>query len=414
MFIARFQRAQLLLQTHRTEEAVKELRETIADAPEFGPAYALLALCLSEDADAPLDEPMRLALRAVALDPENAFVHYALSFVLFKKKEYEEADKAIRKAIESDQDDPDYPAFRGSMFLARRRREDAKKMFLEALALDADHHQSLTLLAQVESQLGNIKEAERIAARAVQNAPEDADAHVARGYSFVYSDRPREAFESFREALRLEPNDEYARQGLLQALQMHHFFYRGMFRFFAWMNRLSASMQWGLIIGLLIGYNILRGVMRQHPEWMPILLPLVVLYLLFVFMSWISEPITFFFLLFNRWGRLAMYRRQKLAGLVFATFLPLGILGMVFPNGSLPVFLTAATLLLTMIPLTCALRADDPKRRLIYGLYTLAMAGMVLTSYLVDNPVLLIVAMWMLVGFQFLANYCAIRSSSPR
>ena len=413
LYFSRLRRAQLLLQTDRVDEAVKELRGMISDAPDFGPAYGLLALCLA-DKDGAIEEADRLARRAVALDPENAFGHYTMSYVLFKQKEYEGADLAIRNAIELEQDDPDYHSFRGSMFLARNRREEAKRMFLEALAIDPDHHQSLTLLSQIESQLGNVEEARRIAAQAVQNSPEDADAHVARGYSFIYSHRPKEAFEAFREALRLEPNSEHARSGLLHALQMHHFFYRGMFTFFSFMNRLSSSMQWGLIIGLLVGYNILRSLARQHPEWAPLILPLIVLYLLFAFMSWITEPLTYFFLFFSRWGRLAMNWRQKLSGLVFATFLPLGILGILFAGNSDIVFLTGLTLLLTMIPLTHTLQADDLRRRSIFGLYTLGMAGMILAAFLAQNAAFISVAVLMLIGFQFLANYFSIRSTSPQ
>lgn len=412
----RFQRAQLLLQTHRIGEAEKELRSILNDDPEFVPAYALLALCLMESENG-IKEAGELAGKAIALEPEFAFGHYVLAHVLFRQKKYDDADRAICKAIELESDDPDYLGFRGAMFLARNRRTEAKESLLKALAEDPDHHQSLTLLAQLESQLGNVAEAGRIAEQAVQNAPEDADAHVARGYSFVYAHRPKEAFEAFREALRLEPNSEYARTGLLQALQMHHFFYRGMFGFFAWMNRLSASLQWGLIIGLLIGYNILIGVMRANPEWTPFILPLIILYLLFAFMSWVSEPISFFLLLFSRWGRLAMKRRQKIAGMIFVVFLLGGIAGLAYTiQHERPLWLFGLSfgMLLTVIPLTCALRADEKKTQIVFGLYTLGMAALIAAAFIVVNPTLLTVAIWMLVGFQFLANYYSIRSAMPQ
>jgi tetratricopeptide (TPR) repeat protein len=271
------------------------------------------------------------------------------------------------------------------------------------------------MLSQIESQLGNVEEAKRIADQAVQNAPENTDAHMARGYSFIYSNHPQEAFEAFREALRLEPNNEFARSGLLRALQMHHFFYRGMFRFFALMNRLSASVQWGLLIGFFIGYRILMTLMRQHPGWTPIILPVVILYVLFAFMSWISEPVTFFLLLFNRWGRLAMNGRQKLAGLVFATFLPLGTLGLLYVikhREPVWLFLLSFGLLLTMIPITCVLRTDDKRTRRIYSLYTLAMIGVLIVSFF--DPVFISLAILMFIGFQFLANYYSIRSTTPQ
>ncbi|MDR3110347.1 MAG: tetratricopeptide repeat protein [Planctomycetaceae bacterium] len=410
ILFTRFERAQLLMQTKRTTDAVKELRGIIDDAPDFAPAYALLAFCYVDEVKPPQD-PLEIARRAVALDPENAFGHYVVSFILLLRKEYDDADAAIRKAIELDRNDPDYLAFRGVIFMSRNRREEAKQFFLEALAIDPEHHQSLTMLSQIESQLGNVEEAQRIAQLAVKNEPENAHAHIASGYSFIYSNQPKEAFEAFREALRLDSNNEGAREGLLQALQMHHFFYRGMFQFFAMMNRLSASMQWGLIVGFLIGYNILRRVMRHNPEWTPVILPLIILYLMFVFMSWFSSPITYFLLLFSRWGRLAMNIRQKLSGIVFATFLPLGILGIIFGKSEV-VQITSFGVLLLIIPLTSTLQADDPKTRLIYGLYTLTMVGLIAASLV--NSVFIIPVVLMFIGFQFLANYYAIRSTTPQ
>ncbi len=408
------QRAYYLLQTNRPQEAEKELRRVINEHPDFGHAYAMLAMCLADRADAKPEMPLQLVARAIALDPENAFAHYTLAFIRYRRKEYDRADAAIRKSIELDPYDADYLGFRGAIFIARNRLEEAKEAFLEALEMDPDHHQSLTALAQIESQLGNVGEARRIAQHAVQNSPEDADAHIARGYSFVYSNRPREAFEAFREALRLDPNDESARDGLIRALQMHHFFYRGMFQVFAWMARLSGSMQWGLIIGLLIAYNVLRGVLKQYPEWTPILLPLIILYLLFVFMSWLSAPITYFLLLFNRWGRLALRGRQKLSGIVFATFLPLGMLGVLAGTRSNFIFVLSLGLLLTMIPLTCTLRMEDTTTRRILGVYTLAIAGCLLAAYLANMAMLIGVAVLMLFVFQFLANHLIIRSNAPR
>ncbi len=407
------QRAILLLQTQRYADAEKELRAAISEEPDTGQPYALLALCLFDGGSGSPEESFRLASRAIALEPENSFAHYALSYVCLRRKEYDAADTAIMKAIELDQYDADYYGLRGAIFLARNRREEARQAFREALAIDPNHHQSLTFLSQIESQLGNVDEAHRIAKQAVQNAPENADAHVARGYSFVYSNRPKEAFEAFREALRLDPNSDYARAGLLQALQMHHFFYRGMFRFFAWMNRLSGAMQWGLIIGFLIGYRILSNLMRQHPEWTPFLLPIVIVYLAFVFMSWLSDPLSFFLLMFNRWGRLAMNARQKISGLVVVTFIPLGILGLVRHGGSELIELTGLGLLLTVLPLTCFLRTETPRLQRIYGIYTLAMVAVLAAAIPTGNPVFVSIAVLMFVGFQFLANYFTIQAASP-
>ena len=390
----------------------------IADAPEYPAPYALLAQILSADKET-YDDAIVMARQAIAVDPEYPYAYYALAVSLYqatwyRKDNYEAVDQAMLRAIELDPYDPDYRSFRGAVFMDRNRWDDAKTCLLEALSINPDHHQSLTLLARIESRQGNTEEAKRIAEQAVKNSPEDADAHVSRGYSFIYSNRPKEAFEAFREALRLEPNSNSARQGLLLALQMHHFFYRAMFNFFAVMNRLSSSMQWGLIIGLYIGYRILLHVSKEFPTSMPYIIPLLLLYVLFVFMSWLSTPISNFLLLFDRWGRLTMNGRQKAAGIVVAAFLPLGILGFLVPFGSHFIVVTAIGMLLTLLPLTHTLLTDDPKLRKKYGCYTLAMAGFLLAGAITHNDTFTGVAVLMLFVFQFWANSHAIRSTAPQ
>lgn len=65
----------------------------------------------------------------------------------------------------------------------------------------------------------------------------------------LHEGNPRAAPEHFREALRLEPDDEYARSGIVHALRARHFLYRLMLAYFLWMSRLSGTVQLALIFG---------------------------------------------------------------------------------------------------------------------------------------------------------------------
>ncbi len=206
----RLQRAQLLLQTDRKQEAIKELRGLIADAPDYAPAYAQLARILAKGKTT-AKEALALAQRAVELDVDFAYGFYSLAFVCHCLNKFKQADQAILRAIELDMDDPDFPCLRGAMFFDRGRLKDAKTCFLAALAIDPNHQRSLTLLSEIELQLGNHDAAKALAEQAIKNSPEDAAAHRVKGEAMIRSRHHDEAFGSLREALRLDPNDELAK-----------------------------------------------------------------------------------------------------------------------------------------------------------------------------------------------------------
>ncbi len=60
----------------------------------------------------------------------------------------------------------------------------------------------------------------------------------------------KQALEHFREALRLKPDMEWARNGMVEALKARYFLYRLMLRYYLWMSRFTRRGQWGMIIGL--------------------------------------------------------------------------------------------------------------------------------------------------------------------
>lgn len=414
-FLLHFTRAQMLLERRRFEEARKELLACLKENPMFGAAYSLYALCLCED-PTQIEKAVQAARKGISLDPESAFAYYCMSISLLSMKNYGGAENAIRKAIEIEPEDADYHGLLGSIFFSQNRLRDAKAQFESALVHDADHQQSLAALSQIESQLGHRKEAEELANRVVQNAPEDADAHSARGWACIYSNRPKEAFECFREALRLDPNNANARAGLVHSLKMHNFFFRNYFALCAKMNRFSGRYQWGLIIGLIVLYNVMLNLLRHFTALSSILFPLIVLYLAFCLFSWIVGPLTSFLLLFSRWGRLASTFREKATGIIFITCVLFGLGAMLLPApyGSPVLQEIGFGSLLVCIPLTFAIKTEEFSYQLFYAGYTLLMCVFIGLLILTENGVFFLLTVLMLFAFQFIANHIAIRQNAPR
>ena len=90
---------------------------------------------------------------------------------------------------------------------------------------------------------------------------------------------PLKAMEHFREALRLDPEMEWARAGIVEAMKARNFVYRWMLAYFLWMARLDSRVRWGLVIGAPGGEqpHLAAGGGRT-PALAPLLLPILFAY----------------------------------------------------------------------------------------------------------------------------------------
>ena len=164
-----FAHAAALHRDGRSEEATRLLRGILAVLPAEALALWNLSLGRLDGGDAAAAE--RLARRARALAPQEAEAHAKLGLAL----------------------------------AAQGRRAAARAAARAALACDPAHAPSLSNLGALTIQSKDYGQALRLADRALRLAPELGEAWVVRGDALVHLDRPREAEEAFRGALRAAP-----------------------------------------------------------------------------------------------------------------------------------------------------------------------------------------------------------------
>jgi tetratricopeptide (TPR) repeat protein len=318
-------RAILLLQQSRYELAEQELRRVLAEAPHDPQAHALLAVALAHRDQ--LDEAEREAEQAIVLAPDWAHSHYCRSIVLERRKRFKEAEAAAREAVRLDPGDADNYARVSAMLLAQRQWQPALQAALDGLTHDAEHAACSNLRTMALTQLNRKEEALASVDAALSRDPDNALAHCNKGWALLHQGQPRGALEHFREALRLEPNFEYARMGLVEALKAHNPIYRWMLAYFLWMARLSGRARWGVILGGYFGYRLLGNVAEQNPALAPWILPLLVAYIAFVALTWFAMPLFNLLLRFNRFGRHALSRDQRIGANWFAACLTVTLAG---------------------------------------------------------------------------------------
>lgn len=309
MTAAHLMRASQLMQLGRHEAAEKELRQALLADPNLAHAHALLAVCLLERKA--FDEAQHEAQAAVGAEPDNPFVHYVLGRVWYARQYLDRAAAAADEAIRLAPDDADYHAFRGALYFEGSHWAEALREAETGLQFNAEHAQCNNLRAMALVKLGRRAEAGATIDTLLANEPENANAHANKGWTLLEARKPREAVTHFREALRLEPTNEWARVGIIEALKARNPIYGLFLRYLLWMTKLSPRAQWGVLIGGFIGNRLLRGAVKQNPELAPFLTPIIVSYLVFVLFTWLAQPFFNLLLRFHPLGRHALSTEER-------------------------------------------------------------------------------------------------------
>lgn len=302
-------RGELLLRQHRNDLAVEELRLALAEEP--GDSYALSLLALGLGALEQFEEAQRSAAEAITAAPDSPFAHYAMAVVLSERRDIPAAIISIREAIRLDPGRPENHALQGSLLLQSRRWEEALASADRALSLDPDDETANNVRAMALVQLGRRQEAGSTLAATLARNPEDSWTHANLGWTLLHEGDGRRALPHFQEALRLDPNNEWARQGVVEALKASNPLYALLLRYFLWMNRLSRKAQWAIVIGGWFGNNLLADAANAQPSLAPWVLPIRIAYLAFAWLTWSAEPLFNLLLRLNRFGRLALSEEQR-------------------------------------------------------------------------------------------------------
>ena len=383
------ERALLLFQQSRHEMAEGELRQALAADPQDAYAHALLALCLAHREK--FSEATDEARQAIHLAPDFSFAHYAHASVLDDRNRFAGALTAINEAIRLDPEDADYHALLGSIHFQERRWADALSAAEQGLQFNPEHVGCTNLRAMAMVKLGRKGDAGRTIDSALAKNPDNALTHANQGWTLLEHGDSKKAAEHFREALRLDPQNEWARQGIIESLKARNFIYALMLKYFLWMSKFSRNGQWAIIVGGYIGNRILGVVAHENPALAPWVLPLRILYLVFALMTWLAYPFFNLLLRLNKFGRLCLSREETVASNWFGLclFLALGGLGVcVFKGFDSPWLMVALVFGLLLLPVGSIYKCAEGRPRVtmaaiaitlallgIGGLVFMAMAG---------------------------------------
>ena len=287
------ERGRLLYQQSRYDLAETELRQALSQDPGHAYGHSLLALTLLQRKQ--LNEATREAQEAIHLAPDYPFAHYALAKVWYNRHHYDVSRAAIEEAIRLDPENADYRFLLGAIHYDEKRWKEALQSAEEGLQLDAQNASCANLRAMALVKLRRRVEAGATIGAALARDPENAATHANQGWALLHEGKAAEALSHFKESLRLNPQSEWARKGIVEALKARNPVYAPILRGVLWMSTLSPRARWGVLAG---GYLVSR------------MTGLMILWLVFVLLTWITGPFFNLLLRLDRFGRLALSREQ--------------------------------------------------------------------------------------------------------
>jgi len=311
----------------RWADAGEAWRRALAADPEHGTAHAQYAICLLKTGD--LAGARREAQAAVRCMPDDPGAHCVRAIVALGDERLPEAEAAAREALRLDPDDPDHHHILAAALNRSDRVAEALERCEAGLALDPEHAPLIDLRASLLTRLGRRDEAEASIHEALRRDPDDPEQHANLGWARLSARDPTGSAQHFAEALRLDPENAYARAGLVEALKAQHLIYRLFLAWTMWLASLSPPTRWAVIIVGFLVYRLCDRLAELHPQLAPWLTPLVWAYLAFAFLTWMAAPLFNLVLLTHPLGRHALEERVRQASLAAGICMGIALLGVI-------------------------------------------------------------------------------------
>jgi tetratricopeptide (TPR) repeat protein len=408
------ERANQLIKLKRYQDAVKELKQVLSIEPNRAQALALLSICEAEQNNT--REAINFIQQAVSKEPDNDFFLYLYAFFLFKEDKLKESEKMIRNAIAFEPRNAEYFGLLALIRINQKEWQQALDSANQGLAVDPDNLTCLNARSTAFFKLDKKEEAYSTINEALSKDPYNEVTHTNLGWGLLEKGDHKKALEHFREALKINPDFEYAKAGLVEGLKARYWFYRMFLKYAFWVGNMKGKGQWAVIIGLYFGARILRGVAENNATLALFITPVIYLYILFAISTWIIGPLSNLFLRLNVYGRFALTDEETQSSNFVGISLAVGGFGgllFLFTNDFLYAMLLIYGLTM-MIPLASMFNpAKERSKQILVG-YTI-LIGLIGLGAIMDQAfsygvgILGTIYIFGILAYQWIANAMIIR-----
>ncbi len=346
--------------------------------------------------------------------PHDSWALYSLAHICWAETHYQEAHEYIQEAIKMEPDSDTYHTLLSSIHLSQKNYTAALESCKTALELNPENVEALNNRARILMALGQKDDAFISMEFALRADPENPDTHAHMGWHLLHIGKEKKALFHFKEALQKNPLNEYALNGMQEAMKAQFPLYRYFLMLSLKLQKLKNQQQWGFIIGAYLIYRGLIYIAKQYESLQLVIFPLLFLLVFYFISSWILSPLMNLYLLTNMFGKLTLSDGQKESAKYTGTALAIclmsiGIYFLDSTNGGWLQLSLVAFLL--MIPLGSMNNSFDVLTTKKLRFFTLALNVLGLGSALVAllDGDFLNVTIWPFIlgtfGYQWYANY---------
>lgn len=361
-------RAEAYMEREQYPEAAAELTSALGADPENGVVLAMLADC--QDRMGNSKDAIENARKALGFDPESSIVRAIYCGLLINSGKAKEAEKIAMDGLLLDSEDADLHYMRGLALFNMRRVKEALVCAKLALEMNAGHEGALWLNTQAKSVLRHKDAVSASMGHLAQN-PEGI-AMKSHAFMLLRQGKTKEAYETFLQALKNDPTDDGARDGLKEAIRGKFFLYRLLQTYSAWVQ--SFGQYWWIPLILVMGgRRVFSSLAESNPQLRPFLIPVAV-FLAFLIWGWVVLlPVMNALMLLHPYGKHALHPSEKWEGrywmVAVSALLIAGVMLLPGMTSAATAWAVYGTVLWVAVGL--ASLSDDEKRR-IYWVHSLA------------------------------------------
>jgi len=202
----------LLLERGQVNEAIAHFQKALALQPDEAWLHNNLGNAFAKNGQ--LDEAIRQYQEALRLKPDHALAHNNLGLALGREGQMDEAIRQFEQALLLKPDHADARNNLGNALGQKGQTDEAIRQFQETLRLKPDHAGAHYNLGVAFSQKGQMTEAIRQLQETIRLEPGHVSAHNNLGTALYQQGRADEAIRQFQEAVRLKPDYADARRNL--------------------------------------------------------------------------------------------------------------------------------------------------------------------------------------------------------
>lgn len=312
-----------LLADGREGEALDQLGTLIREEPWNGPLLSLRALVLVD-----LGRPAEAAEDAragVEMNGEHPFTHYAAAAVALALARHGDAIEAARQAQVLQPEFLEARMLEARAHAAMERWPEAAELTRQILASEPENEEAALLHTVASGALLGGQLDEATWRSLAERFPLNPIARAGAGWTRLSAGEARDARVQFEQALALDPTLPWAREGLLLALKAQNPVYGALYRALQWLGQFPRRTRTLLILGGFLGFRLLRGAAETSPGLKPFIYPLLAVYLAFVLLSWLADPLLHLLLMLKPEGRRLLDEEQRDEALQVAACLGTGV-----------------------------------------------------------------------------------------